>query len=133
MTEYMLDTNMVSALVKDPSGAVGKRVRSCAPGSIGVSVISVGEARFGCHKSGGTRIRVAVEAVLGAFPIFPLTLEVTEAYAITRASLERAGTPIGSNDLWIAAHALALDCTLVTANESEFRRVAGLRVENWLA
>jgi tRNA(fMet)-specific endonuclease VapC len=133
MTEYLLDTNMVSDMVKKPLGAVGKKVRSHAFGVVGVSVVSAGEARFGYEKVGRPRIREAVEAVLGALPILPVTAEVAHSYAAARAQLERAGTPIGSNDLWIAAHALALGCILVTANVREFRRVPGLKVENWLA
>lgn len=133
MTEYLLDTNLVSVLIKTPRGEVGQKVRSFAFGTVGVSTISAGESRFGYHKSLAPRIREAVEAVLGALPILPVTPGVSEHYAVIRARLERAGTPIGSNDLWIAAHALELGCILVTANEREFRRVPGLKVENWLA
>jgi len=133
MIEYLLDTKMVSAMVGEPRGRVGRRARQFPSGSVGLSIISAGEARYGYENSGNRRLREDVCAVLDVLVIVELESPTDEIYGRIRAQLKRAGTPIGANDLWIAAHALALDCTLVTANVREFRRVPGLRVENWLA
>lgn len=132
MIEYLLDTNIVSELVKSPRGDIGQRVRRLPTGKAGVSIISAAEARFGYLKSGSECLRIAVEAVLSAFPLLSLDPPIDQVHAEIREQLRRSGTPIGANDMWIAAHALTLDCTLVTGNEREFRRVPGLRVENWL-
>ena len=131
MIEYLLDTNVLAALTRQPKGKIAERIRHLPLSALGVSLVTAAEARFGYVKKASRRLERDVEQVLGALTILPLEPPVDEMYAQIRARLERAGTPIGTNDLWIAAHALALGCTLVTANEREFRRVPGLRVENW--
>lgn len=90
------------------------------------------ELRFGAVKSGSNRLIQQLESILAVFPVLPLELSVAHHYAAIRTHLEKTGTPIGPNDLLIAAHALALNLTLVTANTREFERVPTLSLENWL-
>lgn len=133
MIEYLLDTNIVSRIVREPLGALRQRAERVGFHRIGISVIVAAELRFGCIKRRSARLAHDTEALLGALAILPIEIPADEHYGRLRAELERRGTPIGANDMLIAAHALALDCTLVTANEREFRRVPNLRVENWAA
>ena len=132
MTDYLLDTNIVSELIKRPDGLAAGRIWDRAHQSC-TSIIVAGELWFGVSKNASRRRAQLLEQVLNALPVRPLEHPTELLYARLRADLERAGTPIGNNDLLIAAHALALDCTLVSANERELRRVPGLRVENWLS
>ena len=88
--------------------------------------------RYGCEKSGSPKLRKAVEDLLGEIAVLPFEAPADVDYGAIRAQLEAAGTPIGGNDLLIAAHARALGATIVTANVQEFRRVRGVKVENWL-
>jgi tRNA(fMet)-specific endonuclease VapC len=130
---YLLDTNMVSDLARHPDGRVVRRIAAVGVERIGISIIVACELRFGVIKSGSQRLARHVNLVLEQVAILPLEPPVEEHYADIRNTLERAGTPIGPNDLLIAAHARALGLTLVTDNVREFSRVPGLRVENWLA
>lgn len=130
--DYLLDTNIVSALIRDPRGDVYKQVRRVGVERVGVSIISVGELRFGIARKNSVRLRSALEEILESIGVLPFVEPAEQTYGELRAALERAGTPIGPNDLWIAAHALTSEATLVTDNEREFGRVPGLRVENWL-
>ncbi|ETX13564.1 transcriptional regulator [Roseivivax halodurans JCM 10272] len=132
MSGYLLDTNIVSAMLRDPRGPVTRRIAEVGAGEIGVSIITAAELRFGCAKKESARLTAAVDAVLGRIPVLGLNEPWDTDYARIRLALERAGTPIGPNDLLLAAHALCLDSTMVTGNEQEFARVPGLRVENWL-
>ena len=91
------------------------------------------ELRYGCAKSGSSRLLEAVEDLLGEIHILPFDIPADAEYGGIRAKLEATGTPIGSNDLLIASHAYAIGATIVTANASEFKRIRGLKVENWLA
>lgn len=128
----MLDTNIVSALIRDPGGAAGQRARAVGD-AVCVSIIVASELRYGCAKKGSAALLRRVEAFLAEVPVLPFDVPGDGVYGGIRAELEGAGCPIGSNDLLIAAHARALGATLVTANVGEFRRVQGLLVENWLA
>jgi len=128
----MLDTSILSDLVRQPRGRAAARIRHVGESAVLLSVFTAAEARFGALRSDSERLAAQLELVLERFAIVAFEPPGDSRYAELRAELERAGTPIGGNDCWIAAHALALDCTLVTANEQEFRRVGGLRVENWL-
>ena len=128
---YLLDTNVVSDIVRHPKGAVATRVADAEDGSICTSIIVAAELRYGIEKKGSFRLAQQLEAVLEGIEILPLEQPVDSIYGRVRATLERTGRLIGPNDLLIAAQALALDLTLVTANEDEFRRVEGMRVENW--
>ena len=97
-----------------------------------ISIVAYGELAFGEVMSARREEAAAhLAALLETLQVLPLPLEAARRYAEIRAELQRIGQPIGSNDLWIAAHALADDLTLVTNNEREFQRVPGLRVENW--
>lgn len=133
MTEYLLDANVVSDLVRRPLGSARQRAERVGFERLATSVIVAGELRFGYMRRDSARLARDVEAVLGGLPILPFEAPADWRYASLRTELERRGTPIGANDMLIAAQALALDLILVTANEREFRRVPGLRVENWLA
>lgn len=129
---YLLDTNIVSDLVRHPTGSVMQRIAQLGAEQVCISIVVACEVRFGAAKSGSQRLARQLELVLGQLESLPLELPVEEHYADIRNTLERAGTPIGPNDLLIAAHARALGLTLVTDNVREFSRVPGLVVENWL-
>ena len=132
MTLYMLDTNIISDLIKNPQGKAAKRVAKVGEDNICTSIIVAAELRYGCAKSGSERLLKAVEDLLGEIDVLPF--DVADAdYGGIRSKLEAAGKPIGSNDLLIAAHAYATGVTIVTANIDEFKRIRGLKVENWLA
>ncbi len=132
-SRYMLDTNIVSDLVRNPQGAVFDRVVRIGSDALCVSIITAAELRYGCARKGSPRLLAQVEAILGALAVLPFDVPADAEYGGIRAELEAAGKPIGPNDLLIAAHAYALGATLVTANVAEFGRVRGLAVENWLA
>jgi tRNA(fMet)-specific endonuclease VapC len=129
---YLLDSNMISHLVRFPTGVVAGRLSEIAAEHLCTSIIVSAEVRFGVAKKGSDDLARKVEAVLSRMTIMPCDKPADHTYATTRLELERIGLPIGPNDLLIAAHALALGATLVTANEREFSRVPGLKVENWL-
>jgi tRNA(fMet)-specific endonuclease VapC len=129
---YLLDTNIVSDLVRDPQGLVAGRIRTVGEANVCTSIIVAAELRYGAAKKASARLSAQVEAVLGALAVLPLDVPVDREYGACRTRLERAGQPIGGNDLLIAAHALALGYTIVTDNEREFERVDGLECENWL-
>jgi tRNA(fMet)-specific endonuclease VapC len=129
---YLLDTNIVSDLVRNPKGRVVRHIREVGEAQVCTSIIVAAELRYGAAKRGSSRLTVQLEAVLGALEIQPFAAPADAAYGRLRARLEAAGQPIGGNDLLIAAQAVALACVLVTDNEREFRRVDGLPLENWL-
>lgn len=131
--QYLLDTNIISDLVRHPQGRVFQRIVTVGEASICTSIIVACELRFGANKSGSVRLIHQLESILGVLPILSLEPPVDSHYGKIRAQLEQAGTPIGPNDLLIAAHALALDLTLVTANTREFQRVFDLKLDNWLS
>lgn len=128
---YMLDTNIVSELIRNPAGPAAQRARA-AGDAVCVSIIVAAELRYGCARKGSPRLLRRVEEFLSQVPVLPFDVPADGEYGGIRAELEATGRPIGSNDLLIAAHAGALGATVVTANASEFRRVRGLNVENWL-
>lgn len=132
MTLYMLDTNIVSDLIRNPQGKAAKRISRAGEDNVCTSIIIAAELRYGCAKSGSTRLRKAVEDLLGEINVLPFDVPADEEYGTIRAELEAAGKPIGGNDLLIAAHARAASATIVTANAHEFRRISDLKVENWL-
>lgn len=132
MTRYMLDTNIISDLIRSPQGKAARRIARAGESNICTSIIVAAELRYGCAKSGSTRLLKAVEDLLGEISILPFDAPADAEYGAIRAKLEAGGTPISSNDLLIAAHASATGSTIVTANVEEFRRIRGLTVENWL-
>lgn len=131
--KYLLDTNIVSALVREPQGAVTRRIARVGEAKVCTSIVVACELRYGAAKKGTSRLTEQLEQVLSALPVLPPEPGVDRRYAELRAELERNGVPIGANDMLIAAHALALQLTLVTDNMSEFQRVKGLSVSNWLS
>ena len=129
---YLLDTNICIYIAKQRPPKLAERFASLASGSVAMSLVTFGELRFGAEKS--TRrdeSLVTLERLTELIPVLDLNAAVGEAYGSLRAKLEKAGTPIGNNDLWIAAHALSLGVTLVSNNTGEFARVPGLALENW--
>lgn len=128
----MLDTNILSALARDPQGVVADRIASVGDDAVCVSVITAAELRYGCAKKGSPRLTAQIAAILAAIAVMGFDCPADAEYGAIRVELENAGTPIGPNDLLIAAHARALGAILVTANVHEFNRVQNLRVENWL-
>lgn len=132
MIRYLLDTNVVSDLLKNPAGRASQRMALIEPGAACISIVVLAELRFGFAKKASFRLMTRLESLLDEFAVQPWGEPTDRCYAEIRHELERRGAPIGANDLLIAAHALALDCILVTDNEREFSRVPGLRIENWL-
>jgi tRNA(fMet)-specific endonuclease VapC len=128
---YLLDTNIVSELIRNPDGAAARRAWT-ESAQLCTSIIVFAELHYGFQKRPSARRQRLAAPVLDSLSVAPWDHPAELRYAGLRVALEAAGMPIGSNDMLIAAHALALDCTLVTANEREFRRVPGLRVENWI-
>jgi tRNA(fMet)-specific endonuclease VapC len=131
VTRYLLDTDTLSVLVREPAGAVARRIAEVGEDTVATSVVVAGELRFGAVRSGSARLAARAETLLARLPVLPLDERVARAYADVRRALEVAGTPIGPNDLWIAAHAVAEDRTVVTGNGRAFRRVTGLSVDDW--
>jgi tRNA(fMet)-specific endonuclease VapC len=129
----MLDTNIISDLIRNPQGKAAKRVAKAGEDNICTSIIVAAELRYGCAKGGSKRLLQAVEDLLGEISVLPFDVPADAEYGGIRSELEAAGKPIGSNDLLIAAHAYAIGATIVTANVNEFKRIRGLNVENWLA
>ena len=129
---YLLDTNIVSAVIREPQGHVTKRIREVGEANIVTSIIVAAELRYGAAKKGSARLTAQVEAVLGALEVLPFEDPADRVYGVLRAGLEQKGQPIGGNDLLIAAHALSLGFTLVAANEREFSKIEDLPCENWL-
>lgn len=128
---YLLDTNIVSDLIRNPLGKAAKRQQREGDDSVCTSIIVAAELRYGAAKHGSPRLLSLVEGVLGSIPVLPFDIPADAEYAEIRAGLEAAGKPIGPNDMLIAAHAHALSLTLVTA-DAEFSRIPNLQVENWL-
>jgi tRNA(fMet)-specific endonuclease VapC len=129
---YLLDTNALSDLIRNPQGRIAKRIRKVGEAQVCTSIIVAAELRYGATRRGSARLTTQVEAVLGAMEVLAFETPVDIAYGLIRARLEQAGSSIGGNDLLIAAQALTLGCTIVTDNEREFARVDGLSRENWL-
>jgi tRNA(fMet)-specific endonuclease VapC len=129
---YLLDTNIVSDLIRNPQGRVAAHIRKIGETQICTSIIVAAELRYGATKKGSPRLTAQLEAVLGALEILPFDSPADTVYGVIRARLEQAGQLIGGNDLLIAAQAIAFGYTLVTDNQKEFARVAGLARENWL-
>ncbi|CDN51998.1 type II toxin-antitoxin system VapC family toxin [Neorhizobium galegae] len=132
MTGYLLDTNIISDIIRNPFGSAARRVEEIDPKEICTSIVVAAELRYGCAKKGSTKLLAKVESILETIPIMPLDMPADINYGGIRAKLEAAGETIGLNDMLIAAHACALNLTLVTDNTREFQRIRGLDLENWL-
>ncbi len=129
---FLLDTNIVSDLVRNPQGRVAQRIREVGEAQVCTSIIVAAELRYGATKKGSPRLTNQLEAVLAALDVLPFETPADTAYGLLRARLEQAGQPIGGHDLLIAAQAVALGCAIVTNNEREFARIEELPRENWL-
>lgn len=127
----MLDTNMISAIVYEPRGKVFQRLVAVGEGNVLTSIFVHAEIWYGVKKKGSEELTRKVANVTQRIYVAAFQMPGDQRYADVRLAL-RKGQNIGPNDLWIAAHALALDAVLVTANEDEFSRVPGLKIENWL-
>jgi tRNA(fMet)-specific endonuclease VapC len=133
-TRYLLDANIVIYIRQKHPQTVLRRFDRLRHGEAGISVIAYGELIYGAMKSSQREIGLQrLREISKALPALPLPENAAETYGFVRADLESRGEMIGNNDLWIAAHAMASGLTLVTNNEKEFRRVRGLKVQNWTA
>ena len=131
---YLLDTSICIYIAKKRPPEVLQRFTQLGPDDVGMSLITYGELRYGANKSQHRKVALSkLDQLKRHISVQPLLPEVADYYGDVRAQLEKSGTPIGGNDLWIAAHALALNTVLVTNNAREFKRVKTLRVENWVA
>jgi tRNA(fMet)-specific endonuclease VapC len=129
----LLDTNICIYIARSHPVTVARRFARAAPGSLGVSIITWGELCFGAARSNDpSRAHSLLEQFSRVVEVMPLPAVAGRYYGKVRAALQRAGAPIGNNDLWIAAHALALGVPLVSNNPNEFERVPGLKLENWV-
>jgi tRNA(fMet)-specific endonuclease VapC len=129
---YLLDTN-VFIYIRQGRHEVVRRFAKLQSGEAAVSIISYGELFFGASKRGRLEDFQQLRALMARLPCLTLPETAAEIYGEIRAELESKGEVISNNDLWIAAHALASGLILVTNNEKEFRRVRGLKVQNWAA
>lgn len=131
---YLLDTNICIYITKHNPPAVRERFARHAASELAMSVITLGELRFGAEKSPAReRTIAAIQQLENLMQVAVLSPAVGEHYGQIRATLQKNGQSIGNNDLWLAAHARAEGWILVTNNEREFLRVPGLQVENWVA
>jgi tRNA(fMet)-specific endonuclease VapC len=133
MFRHLLDTNILSDLLRNPGGRVARRLAVVGEATVCTSVVVACELRYGAAKKASPKLSVRVESLLESLEILPLDRDADRHYAEIRLHLDRTGRPIGPNDLLIAAHALALDLILVSDNIEEFGRIPLLALENWLA
>jgi tRNA(fMet)-specific endonuclease VapC len=133
MLRHLLDTNILSDLLRSPGGRVARRLALVGEATVCTSIVVACELRYGVAKKDSPKLSARVESLLETLEVLALDREADRRYAEIRLLLDRTGRPIGPNDLLIAAHALALDLTLVTDNVEEFSRIPRLAVENWLA
>jgi tRNA(fMet)-specific endonuclease VapC len=130
---YLLDTDTCIYLRQRRPESVIRRFAKLGIGEAAISVVTFGELSYGVEKNAQSGVSFERLAELTTLLlVLPLTVEAAKAYGVIRAELERSGRMIGSNDLWIAAHAKAEGLTLVTNNQNEFRRVSGLKLQNWV-
>ncbi|MBI3902976.1 MAG: type II toxin-antitoxin system VapC family toxin [Nitrosomonadales bacterium] len=133
MPRYLLDTNICIYIKNNRPAEVLARFSKLPPGKVAMSAITFGDLCFGAEKSSKPKeTRLVLEHLTALIPVLPLDAAVSKHYGKIRQHLQTRGKPIGNNDLWIAAHALAGKLILVTNNVAEFERVPGLRVENWI-
>ena len=129
---YLLDTDTCSNIMRASGGSIWDRLDKLEERSAAISVITLGELQFGVAlKPMATRIAAHLDIILRYLQVLPLNRDTCLHYGRIRSDLQVKGTPIGPNDLWLSAHALALGLTLVTNNTREFKRVSGLKLENW--
>jgi tRNA(fMet)-specific endonuclease VapC len=130
---FLLDTNICIYIRHNRPAEVLSRFRRLRTGEAAISVITYGELRFGAEKSSVRSEALSrLDELVTALPVLDLPQGAAESYGAIRADLQARGEMIGNNDLWIAAHAKAGGLILVTNNEREFKRIAGLKVQNWV-
>lgn len=129
---FLLDTNIIADLARNPRGRVATKIAEVGEDAVATSIIVAAELRYGAAKKESARLTSQVEAILGALEVIPFEAPADAAYGAARVALEAKGQPIGGNDLLIAAQALSLGLALVSENTREFRRIDGLKLENWL-
>ncbi|MFZ3192560.1 MAG: type II toxin-antitoxin system VapC family toxin [Moraxellaceae bacterium] len=130
---YLLDTNICIYLINQRPESVLRRFSTLKPSQVSLSMVTWGELYYGAYKSEKLQHNLRnLQQLSGLLEVLPLPVAAAEHYGRLRADLQRVGRPIGGNDLWIAAHALAERYVLVTHNTKEFERVEGLSVENWV-
>ena len=132
MSGYLLDTNIISDIIRNPFGEAARHIERVGYQEICTSIIVAAELRYGCAKKGSPKLLAKVVSILETIPVLSLDMPADAEYGGIRAELEAAGQNIGQNDLLIAAHACAFGLTLVTDNIREFSRIRDLKVENWL-
>ncbi len=133
MVRYLLDTNICIYIAKRRPPEVLKHFEDLQTGEVAMSLITYGELIFGAEKSqSAQRALTTLSALVELIPVLPMPEAAAIHYGNIRAQLEKTGTPIGANDLWIAAHAVAENTILVSNNLGEFERVPELTVENWV-
>lgn len=129
---YLLDTNILSDLIKHPAGTVAQRIATVGEDTVCTSIVVACELRYGGTKKDSPALSKKIEQLLSVIDVLPLEVDADREYGMIRSSLEKSGTTIGANDMLIAAHALSQNLTLITGNTSEFSRINGLKLENWL-
>ncbi len=130
---YLLDTNICIYIIKKRPASVREKFEALEIGRIGMSIITYGELYYGTQKSTHPKkTRRLLQKLERFIPPLPLPTDAAQCYGEIRNQLEKQGKSIGNNDLWIAAHALAMELTLVTNNQKEFSRVPKLKLENWV-
>ena len=129
--QYLLDTSICIYVINQRPPAVLKKFLAHEDDGLAVSAITASELYWGVRKSGSARNLAALEKFLSPLVVMDYDLAAARAYGELRAALERKGVPIGPLDMQIASHALALDLVLVSNNLREFKRVPGLKFDNW--
>lgn len=130
---YMLDTNICIYIIKKQPVSVLEKFEQLPLGSVSMSLVTYGELEYGALRSNNSEKALNIlEELINYIPVLPIQPDVAKHYAEIRADLATKGTPIGNNDLWIAAHARALGHILVSNNIKEFERVENLKFENWV-
>lgn len=130
---YMLDTDICIYIIKQKPQNVLNHLKLLKPGQLSMSSITFAELMNGAKKSKYIEENIArLNALTELLDVLPFDQQAAVSYGDVRSSLEKRGETIGSNDMLIAAHALSLDLILVTNNEKEFKRVDGLKIENWV-
>jgi tRNA(fMet)-specific endonuclease VapC len=135
MPAYLLNTNILSDFMRNPFGrafATFEKKLTEPDTRLFTSILVACELRYGVAKKNSSPLTMRVDRLLASIEVAPFSTTADQAYATLRADLERKGQLVGPNDMLIAAHALALNAILVTDNVREFKRVKGLRIENWL-
>jgi tRNA(fMet)-specific endonuclease VapC len=129
---YLVDTNIISDMIRNPYGKVSLRVRQAGDDRVCTSIIVAAELRYGAAKRGSAKLTTRIEGALDRLDVLSFEAPADRIYRALRARLEKKGRVIRAHDLLIAAHALAVGFTLVTGNEREFVRIPELSKENWL-